>query len=43
MRKIIETKNLGLDDIPIFNAIWEKISDFALTFDSEFELGTYNI
>lgn len=43
MRKIIKTKNLGLDDIPIFNATWEQISDFALTFDPEFELGTYNI
>ena len=43
MRKIIKTKNLGLNDIPIFNATWEQISDFALTFDPELELGTYNI
>ena len=43
MVKSIRTDELSIDDIPNYNANWNEISHFALSFDPMLELGTTDI
>jgi hypothetical protein len=43
MYKTIKTEGLTINDLPNANAGWSELSEFALSFNSESELGTTDI
>jgi len=43
MSKIIKTEKITQSDLPTVNASWDEITEFALSFDSQLELGTTDI
>lgn len=40
-RKIIQTEDLTIQDLPTANADWNRLSEFALSFDPMLEIGEW--
>jgi hypothetical protein len=43
MYKTIKTEDLTINDLPNANADWDELSEFALSFNSQLDLGTTDI